>query len=124
MDGFLIVSFAPFEKCSLEQKKLTSFQIIQSSTVLRKKGQRGRSKNGLNYRNYVTDVVGFKHAFIAPNDENNQSVKIINNFRAAVGQYILKTKIEILFCNDLFSIRHNTSVSNTSCNNRIKSHIL
>lgn len=22
MDGFLIVSFAPFEKCSLEQKKL------------------------------------------------------------------------------------------------------
>lgn len=124
MDGFLIVSFAPFEKCSLEQKKLTSFQIIQSSTVLRKKGQRGRSKNGLNYRNDVTDVVGFKHAFIAPNDENNQSVKIINNFRAAVGQYILKTKIEILFCNDLFSIRHNTSVSNTSCNNRIMSHIL
>ena len=51
-------------------------------------------------------------------------MKIINNFRAAVGQYILKTKIEILFCNDLFSIRHNTSVSNTSCNNRIMSHIL
>ena len=34
---------------------------------------------------------GFKHAFVAVNDEYNQSVKIINNFRAAVGQYILKT---------------------------------
>ena len=72
MDGFLIVSFAPFEKCSLEQKKLTSFQIIQSSTVLRKKGQRGRSKNGLNYRNDVTDVVGLNMLLLL------RMMKIIN----------------------------------------------
>lgn len=40
MDGFLIVSFAPFEKCSLEQKKLPASKSYNQAQFSGKKEEK------------------------------------------------------------------------------------